>query len=99
MDELIARASQGVDPDAPGAEGTYDYDEDGDLVRGLFLVSHEIDGTAEWQVRDGRLLVSPADGRHRHLDARPATQACAGRLTPSGRPPTRPGSSSRPGRP
>ncbi|MFJ5776932.1 hypothetical protein [Streptomyces sp. NPDC093094] len=43
-------------------------DEDGDLVRGLFLVSHEIDGTAEWQVRDGRLLVSPADGRHRYLD-------------------------------
>ncbi|MEW2130472.1 hypothetical protein [Streptomyces sp. NPDC005435] len=41
---------------------------DGDLVQGLFLVSHEIDGTAEWQIRDGRLFVTPADARYRYLD-------------------------------
>lgn len=43
-------------------------DEDGDRVLGLFFVSHEVDGTAEWQVRDGELLISPADGRHQYLD-------------------------------
>ncbi|MBZ4323587.1 hypothetical protein [Streptomyces huiliensis] len=43
-------------------------DEDGDLVQGLFLVHHEIEGTTEWQVRDGRLVTSPADIRHRYLD-------------------------------
>ncbi|MEE1758761.1 MULTISPECIES: hypothetical protein [unclassified Streptomyces] len=44
-------------------------DADGDLVQGLFLVGHEVEGTAEWQVRDGRLLITPADIRHRYLDA------------------------------
>ncbi|MER7722621.1 hypothetical protein [Streptomyces sp. NPDC096323] len=43
-------------------------DEDGDLVRGLFLVGHEVDGAAEWQVRDGQLFIAPADTRHRYLD-------------------------------
>ncbi|WP_329264969.1 hypothetical protein [Streptomyces pseudovenezuelae] len=42
--------------------------EDGDRVTGLFLASHEIDGMTEWQVREGRLLISPGDGRHRYLD-------------------------------
>ncbi|MET7732971.1 hypothetical protein ABZT02_16600 [Streptomyces sp. NPDC005402] len=42
--------------------------EDGDRVRGLFLASHEIHGTTEWQVREGRLFISPGDGRHRYLD-------------------------------
>ncbi|MGW7436975.1 hypothetical protein [Streptomyces sp. NPDC054849] len=42
-------------------------DDDGDLVRGLFLASHEVDGTTEWQVREGRLVVSSADGRHQYL--------------------------------
>ncbi|MFJ9011802.1 hypothetical protein [Streptomyces canus] len=42
--------------------------EDGDRVRGLFLASHEIDGTTEWQVREGQLFISPGDGRHRNLD-------------------------------
>ncbi|WP_367133955.1 MULTISPECIES: hypothetical protein [Streptomyces] len=43
---------------------------DGDeyLVRGVFLASHEITGTTEWQVRDGRLFTSPADDRHQYLD-------------------------------
>ncbi|MFD8910282.1 hypothetical protein [Streptomyces sp. NPDC059575] len=43
-------------------------DDDGDRVLGLFLVSHEVDGMAEWQVRDGRLFVTPADARYRYLD-------------------------------
>ncbi|CAL9574115.1 hypothetical protein SUDANB120_04910 [Streptomyces sp. enrichment culture] len=43
-------------------------DEDGDLVRGLFLAGHEAGGGTEWQVRDGRLAVSPAGAGHRYLD-------------------------------
>ncbi|MFD4527407.1 hypothetical protein ACFWP7_26435 [Streptomyces sp. NPDC058470] len=42
-------------------------DDDGDRVRGLFLAGHEIDGTAEWQVREGGLFISPGDSRHRYL--------------------------------
>ncbi|MFJ5837179.1 hypothetical protein ACIQGO_10480 [Streptomyces shenzhenensis] len=42
-------------------------DDDGDLVRGLFLAGHEVEGTAEWQVRDGQLVITPADIRHRYL--------------------------------
>ncbi|MFE3431137.1 hypothetical protein [Streptomyces sp. NPDC059171] len=42
-------------------------DDDGDLIRGLFLASHEVDGTTEWQVRDGELVISPADTRHQYL--------------------------------
>jgi hypothetical protein len=43
--------------------------EDGDRVTSLFLASHEIDGTTEWQVRDGQLFVSPSDGRCAYLNA------------------------------
>jgi hypothetical protein len=43
-------------------------DDDGDLVRGLFLASHEVDGATEWQIREGRLFITPADIRHRYLD-------------------------------
>ncbi|MFF4533767.1 hypothetical protein ACFY1P_31415 [Streptomyces sp. NPDC001407] len=43
-------------------------DDDGDLVRGLFLARHEVDGTTEWQVRDGQIFASPADTRHQYLD-------------------------------
>ncbi|MEV7071309.1 hypothetical protein [Streptomyces sp. NPDC093990] len=42
--------------------------EDGDRVSGLFLASHEIHGTAEWQVRGGELLISPGGGSHRWPD-------------------------------
>lgn len=42
-------------------------DDDGDLIRGLFLASHEVDGTTEWQVREGQLVISPADTRHQYL--------------------------------
>ncbi|MFC9842965.1 hypothetical protein [Streptomyces sp. NPDC127595] len=43
-------------------------DDDGDLIRGLFLASHEVDGAAEWQIREGQLFVSSADARHQYLD-------------------------------
>jgi hypothetical protein len=43
-------------------------DGDGDLVTGLFLASHEVDGMSEWQVREGRVFVSPVDDRYRYLD-------------------------------
>ncbi|MFC9247499.1 hypothetical protein ACFT7S_26885 [Streptomyces sp. NPDC057136] len=43
-------------------------DDDGDRIRGLFLASHEVDGTTEWQVREGHLFVSPGNARHRYLD-------------------------------
>jgi hypothetical protein len=44
-------------------------DEDGDRVHGLFFVHHDLDGPAEWQVRDGQLHVLPRDPRHAFLDA------------------------------
>ncbi|MGP3974441.1 hypothetical protein ACTWQF_10620 [Streptomyces sp. 8N114] len=43
-------------------------DDDGDLVQGLFLASHEVEGTTDWQVRDGQLFITPADIRHQYLD-------------------------------
>ena len=43
-------------------------DDDGDLVQGLFLVGHEVEGPTEWQVRDGQVFITPADGRHRYFD-------------------------------
>lgn len=44
-------------------------DEDGDLVTGLFFVSHEADGMSEWQVRDGTVLIRAASQDHQFLDA------------------------------
>ncbi|WP_327071276.1 hypothetical protein [Kitasatospora sp. NBC_01302] len=43
-------------------------DDDGDLVRGLFLVGHEVDGTSEWQVREGRLFITSAGADRHYLD-------------------------------
>ncbi|MER6134450.1 hypothetical protein [Streptomyces sp. NPDC001815] len=43
-------------------------DDDGDLVQGLFLARHEVEGTTEWQVRNGQLFNTPADIRHHYLD-------------------------------
>ncbi|MFI1212819.1 hypothetical protein ACH4UV_35160 [Streptomyces sp. NPDC020802] len=43
-------------------------DDDGDLVQGLFLARHEVEGTTEWQVRDGQLFNTPADIKHHYLD-------------------------------
>jgi len=42
-------------------------DEDNDLVRGFFVASHELDGSSEWQVRDGQVLVAPAGERYQYL--------------------------------
>jgi hypothetical protein len=44
-------------------------DEDGDRVQGLFLASHEVDGMSEWQIREGQILISPADSRYEYFDA------------------------------
>ncbi|SCF95470.1 MULTISPECIES: hypothetical protein [unclassified Streptomyces] len=43
-------------------------DEDGDRIRGPFLATHELDGTTEWQIREGQVVISPADIRHQKLD-------------------------------
>ncbi|WP_344898658.1 hypothetical protein [Actinomadura meridiana] len=42
-------------------------DEDGDRVRGLFLVSHDEGHQTEWQVRDGQVLVTQAPARYDYL--------------------------------
>lgn len=44
-------------------------DDDGDRVTGLFLVSHEVDGMSEWQVRQGQVFITPSDDRYGYLDA------------------------------
>lgn len=43
-------------------------DDDNDLVTGLFLVSHEVDGMSEWQVRDGDVVIRAASEAYRYLD-------------------------------
>ncbi|WP_216210928.1 hypothetical protein [Amycolatopsis aidingensis] len=43
-------------------------DADDDLVRGMFLASHEIDGMSEWQIRGGQVHITSADDRYRYLD-------------------------------
>ncbi|MDH6455737.1 MULTISPECIES: hypothetical protein [unclassified Streptomyces] len=43
-------------------------DDDGDLITGLFFVSHEVDGMSEWQVREGAVLIRAASQEYRFLD-------------------------------
>ncbi|MFC8428238.1 hypothetical protein [Streptomyces sp. NPDC057253] len=43
-------------------------DDDNDLITGLFVVSHEVDGMSEWQVRDGTVRVQAASPAYRFLD-------------------------------
>ncbi|MFD5401510.1 hypothetical protein [Streptomyces griseorubiginosus] len=43
-------------------------DDDNDLVTGLFLVSHEVDGMSEWQVRDGAVRIRAASQDYGYLD-------------------------------
>ena len=43
-------------------------DEDEDLVQGVFLASHEVDGMSEWQIRQGQVVISAADSRYHFLD-------------------------------
>jgi hypothetical protein len=42
-------------------------DEEDSEVQGLFMLTHEIEGLIEWQIRDGRIHESPGDERHRYL--------------------------------
>ncbi|MBM9508532.1 hypothetical protein [Actinacidiphila acididurans] len=44
-------------------------DEDGYHLVGLFLVSHEVDGMSEWQVRDGVVHIRGGVEAYRYLDA------------------------------
>ncbi|MGW4896787.1 hypothetical protein ACWEQL_31695 [Kitasatospora sp. NPDC004240] len=48
---------------------SYQDDEYDDRPRGLFLVSHDVDGMSEWRVRDGDLVIGLPDGDYRYLDA------------------------------
>ncbi|WP_328980497.1 hypothetical protein [Streptomyces canus] len=43
-------------------------DDDGDLITGLFFVSHEVDGMSEWQVRDGTVMIQAASHEYQFLD-------------------------------
>ncbi|WP_097257598.1 hypothetical protein [Streptomyces sp. Ag109_G2-15] len=43
-------------------------DEDEDLIRGLFFVSHDVDGMSEWQVRDGTVVIQAASEVYQFLD-------------------------------
>ncbi|MGY4976529.1 hypothetical protein ACWCYL_05080 [Streptomyces sp. 900105755] len=43
-------------------------DDDNDLIHGLFLVSHEVDGMSEWQVRDGTVVIQDVSGEYGFLD-------------------------------
>ncbi|UXX98078.1 hypothetical protein N7U49_48190 (plasmid) [Streptomyces sp. AD2-2] len=44
------------------------FDEDDDRINGLFLVSHEVDGASEWQVRDGTVVIQAASESCQFLD-------------------------------
>lgn len=44
------------------------HQDDMDRICGYFLVSHEVNGMTELQVRDGRVAVRPADERLKYLD-------------------------------
>ncbi|MFE3166023.1 hypothetical protein [Streptomyces sp. NPDC059224] len=43
-------------------------DDDNDLITGLFVVSHEVDGMSEWQVRDGTVVIRALGEAYRFLD-------------------------------
>ncbi|MFG2577332.1 hypothetical protein [Streptomyces sp. NPDC048481] len=43
-------------------------DADGDLITGLFLVSHECDGMSEWRIHDGTLSTGAPSGVYQFLD-------------------------------
>ncbi|SOE24456.1 hypothetical protein SAMN05442782_1084 [Streptomyces sp. OK228] len=42
-------------------------DEEDSDVQGLFMLTHEVDGLIEWQIRDGRIHVFPGEERHQYL--------------------------------
>lgn len=41
--------------------------EDSSSVQGLFMVTHEVAGLAEWQIRDGSMHVGLGSDRHQYL--------------------------------
>ncbi|WP_236654808.1 hypothetical protein [Streptacidiphilus anmyonensis] len=43
-------------------------DADNDLVRGLFIVSHETEGTAQWLVHGGSVEIADASAQYGCLD-------------------------------
>ncbi len=43
-------------------------DEDEDLVRGFFVASHESEGSSEWRVSGGQVMITPAKERYDYLD-------------------------------
>ncbi|MEV0909279.1 hypothetical protein [Streptomyces hokutonensis] len=50
----------------PASYPDEEYDE---RPRGLFLVSHEVDGMSEWRVHNGGLVIGVPEGDYRYLDA------------------------------
>ncbi|MER5642139.1 hypothetical protein ABT095_35020 [Kitasatospora sp. NPDC002227] len=50
----------------PASDQDDEYDE---RPRGLFLVSHDVDGMSEWRVCNGGLVIGPPGGDYRYLDA------------------------------
>lgn len=49
----------------PASYEDSEYDE---RPRGLFLVSHEVDGMSEWRVNNGVLVIGRPDGDYHYLD-------------------------------
>jgi len=49
----------------PASDPDDEYDE---RPRGLFLVSHDINGMSEWRVHNGDLLIGLPAGDYRYLD-------------------------------
>ncbi len=50
----------------PASDPDDEYDE---RPRGLFLVSHDVDGMSEWRVHNGDLVIGLPAGDYRYLDA------------------------------
>ncbi len=50
----------------PASDQDDEYD---DRPRGLFLVSHDVDGMSEWRVCNGGLVIRIPDGDYHYLDA------------------------------
>jgi hypothetical protein len=42
-------------------------DEDGDLVRGFFVASHEVEGSSEWRIKDATVSISPVGDQYQYL--------------------------------
>ncbi|MFD5818180.1 hypothetical protein [Streptomyces sp. NPDC127038] len=49
----------------PASDPDDGYD---DRPRGLFLLSHDVDGMSEWRVRNGALVIGRPEGDYHYLD-------------------------------